>query len=281
MKTLQRLWQSITSPFHPSPQTTPGAVDVLSEEQESSPLLDILASVFENPRLLIPHINELRGRLFRVVIYLTIGSAIAFVLITPILEFLALPLPGGIDSLQGIDITESVGAVMRVALLTGFAGAFPFIVYEIWAFFSPGLKENEKRWVLLVLPAATVFFLAGMAFTYWVLLPNALPVLLSFMGLKTTPRPNSYFPFVVNLMFWMGVSFEFPLVILVLARLGLVQARSLANQWRIAVVIIAIVAAVITTTTDPANMALVMAPMLVLYFISVGLAYLVQRPKKS
>jgi sec-independent protein translocase protein TatC len=81
-------------------------------------------------------------------------------------------------------------------------------------------------------------------------------------------------------MFWMGVAFEFPLVIMILARLGLVKARDLLNQWRFAVVIIAVLAAAITTTTDPANMALTMAPMTVLYFISIGLAYIAQRKRK-
>jgi sec-independent protein translocase protein TatC len=166
---------------------------------------------------------------------------------------------------------------MRVTLLAGLTLAFPFIVLELWAFMAPGLKRGERFFTLLAMPFAYAFFLIGMAFAYYLMLPAALPVLLNFMGLQTLPRPNSYFPFVVNLLFWMGMSFEFPLVIFVLARLGLVKARDLINQWRLALVIIAVLAAAITTTTDPANMALVMLPMTILYFISIGLAFIAQR----
>jgi sec-independent protein translocase protein TatC len=97
------------------------------------------------------------------------------------------------------------------------------------------------------------------------------------MGLTTQPRPSSYYNFVTTIMFWIGVTFEFPLVIYLLANLGLVKAKNLASQWRIAIVVIAVLAAAITPTVDPVNMGLVMIPMIVLYFISIGLAYFAQR----
>jgi sec-independent protein translocase protein TatC len=116
-----------------------------------------------------------------------------------------------------------------------------------------------------------------MAFAYFVMLPAALPFLLNFMGIATIPRPSSYIKFVTGIMFWLGVAFEFPLVIYLLARLGLVRAEMLQQQWRLAIVIIAIVAAVITPTVDPVNMSLVMGPMIVLYFLSIFLAKIAQR----
>ena len=97
------------------------------------------------------------------------------------------------------------------------------------------------------------------------------------MGLTTQPRPSSYYNFVTLIMFWIGVTFEFPLAIYLLASMGIVKAKALASQWRIAIVIIAVLAAIITPTVDPVNMGLVMAPMIVLYFISIGLAYFAQR----
>jgi sec-independent protein translocase protein TatC len=96
------------------------------------------------------------------------------------------------------------------------------------------------------------------------------------MGLTTQPRPSSYYNFVSSIMFWIGVTFEFPLAIYILASLGLIKARALAAQWRIAIVLIAVIAAIITPTVDPVNMGLVMAPMIVLYFIGIGLAFLAQ-----
>ena len=252
-----------------------------SEEEEESSLPDAFAKTIQNPLGLWVHINELRKHLFRALIYMIIASSIAFVFITPIMDFMALPLEGGIRSLQAVDVTEPVGTVMRVTLLAGITLSFPLIVLEIWLFIAPGLKRAERFFTLLSMPFAYVFFLFGMAFAYYLMLPAALPILLNFMGLSTLPRPNSYFPFVVNLLFWMGMSFEFPLVIFVLARIGMVTAQNLINQWRMAIVVIAILAAAITTTTDPANMAMVMVPMAILYFISILLAFIAQKRKSD
>jgi sec-independent protein translocase protein TatC len=94
------------------------------------------------------------------------------------------------------------------------------------------------------------------------------------MGIQAQLRPNSYFSFVTGLMFWIGISFEFPLVIYVLTAIGFVKPQILAQQWRIAIVVIAIVAAAITPTVDPVNMSLVMIPMSLLYFVSIGLSYI-------
>jgi sec-independent protein translocase protein TatC len=166
---------------------------------------------------------------------------------------------------------------MRVILLCGFTVALPYIIFELWLFVAPALRVRSRVKGLIAIPAALFLFVGGMSFAFFVMLPNALPFLFNFMGLTTQPRPSSYYNFVTAIMFWIGVSFEFPLVIYLLANLGLVKAKMLATQWRIAIVIIAIVAAAITPTVDPVNMGLVMAPMIVLYFISIGLAYLAER----
>jgi sec-independent protein translocase protein TatC len=252
-----------------------------TEEEEDTSLPDALAKTVQNPMGLWVHLNELRKHLFRALLYLIITTVIAFTFITPIMEFLARPLEGGIAALQAVDVTEPVGTVMRVTLLGGLTLAFPFITLELWFFIAPGLKRSERIFTLIGMPFAYIFFLGGMTFAYYLMLPTALPILLNFMGLQTLPRPNSYFPFVVNLLFWMGMSFEFPLVIFLLARLGLVTSRNLINQWRLAIVIIAVLAAAITTTTDPANMALVMLPMTILYFFSIILAFFAQKQRKT
>jgi len=251
------------------------------EEEEDTSLPDAFAKTMQNPAGLWVHLDALRKHLFRSLIYMVITTSISFVFITPIMEFMARPLEGGIAALQAVDVTEPVGTVMRVTLLAGLTLAFPMIVFELWLFMAPGLKRTERFFTLLAMPFAYVFFLFGMAFAYYLMLPTALPVLLNFMGLQTLPRPNSYFPFVVNLLFWMGMSFEFPLDIFILARIGMVKGRDLVNQWRMAIVIIAVLAAAITTTTDPANMALVMLPMTFLYFISIGLAYIGQKRRPA
>jgi len=149
------------------------------------------------------------------------------------------------------------------------------------AFIAPGLTPVERRWTYIFIPFATVMFIAGVAFTYFIMLPAAIPFLIDFLGIKTTPRLSSYIEFVTGLMFWIGVSFEMPIVVFLLAKLKLVSARMLARGWRYAVVIIAIVAAVITPTTDPINMMLLMAPLFALYFLSIGMAAIARTEGKA
>jgi sec-independent protein translocase protein TatC len=176
--------------------------------------------------------------------------------------------------LRAIEVTESVGVFMKVALLSGIAIALPYVAYEFWLFAAPGLRPRERLYGMVGIPLAALFFLAGMAFTYYMLLPSALPFLLNFLGIQAALRPQSYFSFITGLMFWIGIAFEFPLVVYVLTAMGLVKPQTLRHQWRLAIVIIAVMAAAITPTVDPVNMGLVMLPMSLLYFISIGLSYL-------
>jgi sec-independent protein translocase protein TatC len=248
-----------------------------TEEVEDAPLPDTLSKTMENPQELLVHFDALRKHLVRIVIVLGIATAVSFVFSNQILQILAAPLENGFDSLIAIDVTEPIGTVMRVSLLTGVAIAFPYIALELWLFIAPGLKRNSRYYGLIAIPITTIFFLGGMAFAYFVMLPTALPFLLNFGGINTIPRVSSYIKFVTNIMFWLGVAFEFPIVIFILASLGLVRAETLVQHWRLAVVIIAVIAALITPTVDPVNMALVMGPLILLYILSIGLAKIAQR----
>ena len=198
------------------------------------------------------------------------------------LEFLSEPV-GGLEKLQAIEVTEEIGVFMRVAMTAGIAAAFPYIAFEFWFFAAPGLKPREKKMGLVGIPLASLLFLVGMAFTFYILLPAALPFLGSFTNIAQFWSAKEYFAFITGLMLWIGLFFEFPLVIYVLTSIGLVQPKFLAEQWRLAVVIIAVLAAAITPTVDPVNMGLVMAPMILLYFISIGLSYIAYagRSKKN
>lgn len=292
-KILNLFWKIITAPFRfvawivrsIAATLTKGAQGISSyfkeEDLEDAPIGDTLASTIENPRALLPHINALRKHLLRAVLAIVVTTAVSFLFVHDILAYLAAPMSGGIQELVAIDVTENVGTVMRVTLLSGFTLALPYVIFEIWLFVAPALKVSSRIKGLFAIPAAIVLFVGGMAFAFFIMLPAALPFLFNFMGLTTQPRPSSYYNFVTLIMFWIGVTFEFPLVIYLLASLGWIKAKTLASQWRIAIVVIAILAAVITPTVDPVNMSLVMAPMIVLYFISIGLAYFAQRNRSA
>jgi sec-independent protein translocase protein TatC len=226
------------------------------------------------------HVSELRSRLFKALLALVICTIASFTFSQYTINLLTVPI-GGPEKLISIEVTENIGVFMRVSLLSGFILALPFMLYQAFAYISPGLFPNEKKWLLIAIPIATVLFIAGVAFAYFVMLPAALPFLTSFLVVQTTPRLSNYVDFVTNLMFWIGIAFETPLVVFALAKFGIVDARFLLKQWRYAIVIIAIMAAVITPTVDPVNMGLLMLPLFIIYLLSVLFAMFARPNKKN
>lgn len=218
------------------------------------------------------HINELRKRLFVAIGALAVTTMISFAIVPILLDIITKPV-GGLENLQSIEMTENIGVFMRLSLLSGFIFAFPIIIGEILAFVAPGLSRKEKRWIFITIPIATILFLSGVAFAYFVMLPVAVPYLINFLGVPTTPRLISYTKFTTSLIFWLGIGFELPIVVFALAKFKLVTPKTLLKQWRVAIVIIAILAAAITPTVDPVNMAILMVPLFVLYLLSVLFAF--------
>jgi sec-independent protein translocase protein TatC len=225
---------------------------------------------------LLEHLEELRQRLFKAFAALVVATVISFIFAGPLVDFLATPI-GGRRALVSIEITENVAIFMRVSMLSGVVLAMPVIVYQVARFVLPGLTDRERKWLLLGVPFASLLFLSGVAFTWYIMLPAAVPFLVNFLGIKTQVRPNNYFEFATSLMFWIGLAFEMPLVVMFLARLKLVKASQLIQYWRYAVVAMAVVAAVVTPTVDPINMSLVMLPLGALYVISIVLAAIAGR----
>ncbi|HET7142992.1 MAG TPA: twin-arginine translocase subunit TatC [Anaerolineales bacterium] len=254
----------------------------LNTEPEESPITEVFIQLTTNAdtrQMLWDQIEALRMHLLRAVLSIALTVSISFFFTIKMINFLAQPI-GGLDKLTAVEVTESISVFMKVALLSGIAFAVPYIAFELWLFAAPGLKPRERKMGLIGIPLAAIFFLGGAAFTFYIMLPAALPFLNGIMDIKTELRPQSYFSFVTAMMLWVGISFEFPLVIYALSAIGLIKPQILAQQWRLAIVIIAIVAAAITPTIDPVNQGLVMAPMILLYFISIGLSYIAYAGRK-
>ena len=276
------LWRVVTFPFvlifnllALPLRTVQRIFKFLNTDVEDRPILDTfstLASEAEARASFWDHIEDLRMHLLRMLIGLAIGVGISFYFTLPLMEYLAGPV-GGLENLQAIQVTEELGVFMRVALTSGIAIMLPYIAFEIWLFAAPGLNSREKKSTLFGIPIAALLFLGGMAFTFRVLLPSALPFLGGFTDISQNWTAGEYFGFVTGLMIWIGLFFEFPLVIYVLTSVGLVRPQLLAKQWRLAIVVIAIIAAAVTPTIDPVNMGLVMLPMSLLYFVSIGMSY--------
>jgi sec-independent protein translocase protein TatC len=245
-------------------------------DPEEHPLGEVIVDLTRNAQarqLFWDQVEALRGHLLRAVLGIVLGVALAFTFTDKLIQFLARPV-GGLGSLKAIEVTESIGVFMKVALLAGIAISIPYVAFEFWLFAAPGLRPRERWYGLVGIPFAALFFVGGMAFTYYMLLPSALPFLLNFLGIQAQLRPQSYFSFVTGLMFWIGIAFEFPLLVYVITAMGFIKPDMFARQWRLAIVLIAVAAAAITPTVDPVNMGLVMLPMVLLYFISIGLSYI-------
>jgi sec-independent protein translocase protein TatC len=222
---------------------------------------------------LLEHLNELRIRLTWAAGALVVGTVISFIFAQKILLFLLEPYGGQLQTLRP---TEGIETFFKVALVSGFILAMPVILYQFWLFISPGLTKKERRYVYIFIPATLGMFLLGILFAWFILVPAAVAFLATFMPdvFMTEWTSSEYIGFILAMLFWLGLSFQMPIIVYVLARVGLVNGQMLRDQWRIAVVGVAVLAAAITPSIDPVTMLLTMAPLLLLYVLSIGMAYL-------
>lgn len=229
---------------------------------------------------LLEHIIELRQRLFYAVGALLVATIVASVFVDTIVSWLVSPLQG--TSVIVLSPTEAPIVYFKVALATGFGVSLPVILYQLYSFAAPGLYRNERTVVLTFLPGALIFFILGGAFTLEVLMPISLPVLMGFLGdvVEPTYSLESYLSFVTTLVVWMGLIFETPLVVYVVARLGLLTPKQLSGGRRIVWFLAVIFAAVITPTTDPVTLLLVTGPFILLYELGLLLARLGARQRR-
>jgi len=215
---------------------------------------------------LVQHLKEFRDRLMMASIAVVITTAISFVFTTEMIKLLILPAGEGLK-LASFSPTENFTTYMRVALFTGIALAMPVILYEIYAYIDPALHPNERRFALSLGPFILLLFVGGMAFCYFLVLPNALKFLLNFAEdvFDNQLRASEYLSFVTTFILGMGIVFEMPVLIYALIRVGAVSRSWLAKQRRYFFLISFVVAAVVTPTPDPFNQSLVAVPIYLLF----------------
>lgn len=234
------------------------------------------------------HLTELRRRLFISAVGVLAGTIIAFIFHRQILLFLMQPAKA-IDAVPGDTpliytmVTEMLGITMKISLLGGFILSVPLWTYQLIMFISPGLNPKERKYLFIFLPGVTAAFLIGIAFSYYVLIPPALQFLLTFNSDIAAPmiRIGSYMDLMIRLLFWMGVVFETPVLMFVLARLRVFSYRTFARWRRLAIVMAFVLGALITPTFDPINQSLVAGPIIVLYETGIWLAWLARRGEKQ
>jgi len=191
------------------------------------------------------------------------------------------------DETNGLVINKVGGAFtlyMTIALYTGIAFAIPFLIYQVWAFISPGLYKHEKRYAWPVILMSAFFFIAGATFAYTIAFPRACDYLLGLQqsgGFQTLINAEDYFDLIIMIMIGLGVVFQIPTLSFLLGRIGLLTPMMMIKSWRYAIVVIFIIAALLTPTPDAFNMVMFAAPMLGLYFISIGIVWIFGKPRQT
>ena len=191
-------------------------------------------------------------------------------------------LPDINDELVVTTALEPFALFVKVSLYTAIALSVPFLLWQIWAFVSPGLYPHERKYVTPFIGFSSIGFIAGAATAYKIIFPPAAKYLLGLgQDFRLLLKADDYFDFIILLMLGMGIVFQMPAITYVLARIGLITARWMLRVWRTAVIVILIAAAVLSPTNDVPNMMLFAAPMLVLYVFSILVAWIFGRERRT
>jgi sec-independent protein translocase protein TatC len=188
--------------------------------------------------------------------------------------------PGMEDKLVIHTALEPFSLYLEVSLYAALCLSVPFLLWQIWAFVSPGLYPHERGWAMPFVLMSSVSFVGGAAFAYYILFPPAIEYLLGLgQDFRLFLNASDYFDFIIIVMLAMGAVFQMPAITYVLSRIGIVDARFLVAHWRISIIVILAAAAILSPTNDIPNMLLFAAPMLVLYVVSIFVAWIFARPR--
>jgi sec-independent protein translocase protein TatC len=233
----------------------------------------------------LQHLDELRSRLLRAIIGVVVAFALGLSVARPVYGFLVRPvrqyLPEG-EQLVFTNLTDPFMLYMFVAFLTGLFIASPYVVTQLWLFIAPGLYSKERRYAVPFVLFTTLFFIAGGAFGYYVVLPPACKFFIE-QGLDWDFRPvitaRELLGFEARILVGLGLVFEMPILMFFLARMGLVTPGFLWRKFKYAILIIFILAAILTPTPDVVTQSLFAAPMVVLYLLSILIAAIFGKKK--
>jgi len=228
---------------------------------------------------LTAHLQELRKRLILSFIAIGVGFFVCYALKESLFDILAAPLinkvmPSG-GSLIFTSVAEAFFTYMKVAFIAGLILASPFVLYQIWAFVAPGLYQKEKRYAVPFVLGGSIFFAMGVLFGYYVAIPVAFKFLLGYATdfIKPMPSMKEYLSFSIKFLLAFGLVFEFPVVLVLLSRIGVIDAKMLARQRKYAILLIFVFAAVMTPP-DFISQVLMALPLMGLYELSILLSKL-------
>ncbi|HKV06028.1 MAG TPA: twin-arginine translocase subunit TatC [Candidatus Acidoferrales bacterium] len=235
------------------------------------------------------HLVELRKRLVSALASVGIGMVLGLLVSKRFINFVIRPMLAALranhldDKLYYTSPAGYVSLVITLGLYLGIVIAMPWVLYQVWLFVAPGLYKHERRAVASFILSSMVLFLCGIAFGYFVMLPQVLTYIISFANdgpIKPLISANEYFSLIVVVLLGLGIIFEMPVVVFILSLFGIVTPKFLLKNFRYAMLLITVLAAIVTPTPDATTMLIFMAPMIVLYFLSVLVSYAVIRRKR-
>jgi sec-independent protein translocase protein TatC len=233
---------------------------------------------------LLDHLEELRWRIIWSVVAWVVGTGVAFNFLPQILAFLRRPLDlytsvrGAKVDIISLDVTEQLTTSFLMAAFAGLIVAMPVILTQLWMFIAPGLTRKERGYAVPFIAGSLLAFVAGNAFAYFVALPFALQFLLTFLpGVNAQLTISNYVNSVIGPMLLMGVLFQLPVIMFLIAKIGIISSKFFAVQRRIAVFAIVVLAAIVTPTSDPVNLAIASVPLILLYELGILLARMAER----
>ena len=228
----------------------------------------------------LDHLEELRSTLIFSIVAWVVLSIVIWFFSGRILDFLLAGIP--VDNLYFNAPTEAFVVRIKLSFILGVLIAFPYILFRFWAFVAPGLFSRERRTIFPLVFFSTILFYVGVIFAYWVLIPIVLDFLVRFGTEMLQPllSVGKYFSFVARLCFAFGLVFQLPIVIIFLTSIGAISPRALIRQWRWAILVIFVVAAVLTPP-DPASQLLMALPLVALFLVSVLLSMIIEKRRKN
>lgn len=228
---------------------------------------------------LTEHLEELRSRIITGVIIIVFACLISFILCYSYRKEILSMLIKPVGKLYFLSPTEAFMSYMKISLVLGLFLALPVVLYQIWAFVGPGLREKEKKFVLYLIPAVFLLFISGIAFAYFVLIPTGIKFLLSLATPDLMPMitVDRYLSFILTLMLACGMVFQLPVLSFFLTKLGIISAKMLIRNWKYIILLIFIISALVTPTPDVFNQIILAIPMFFLYGISIWVSWLARK----
>jgi sec-independent protein translocase protein TatC len=234
----------------------------------------------------LEHLDELRKRLIAMIIGIAAGCIISFIFLDPIFYFITEPMKQMLPEQSRLITTEPTEFFMlwlKVGLLSGLLVAAPWVLYQVWLFVAPGLYSHEKRFAIPFVLFASIFFFSGAGFAHYIAFPVTWMFFIKFQGdfVMFLPKLGSAFSLYVKMLLGFGIIFQMPVLVFALARMGVVTGKFLLRNFKYATLIIFILGAVLSPGGDIASQLMMAGPMMILYLLSIGIAFVFQKKRPA